>query len=227
MIRRLPAWCLAFTCLWFAGAALAQQTPPADAVQWTDIRTLGLEGQGWQDVKAPFDRLPAKAEGVIPGPVWSLSRHSAGMHVRFLTDATAIHARWTLGSSSLAMPHMPATGVSGLDLYVKLDNGSWRWLAVGKSGAATNEAVLVSGLPEGKREYLLYLPLYNSTQSAEIGVPAGATLEKAGLWGPGERKPIVFYGTSIQHGGCASRPGMVHSAILGRRYHYPHINLGF
>lgn len=228
MIRRSTIPLLLLGCIFSVSRAPAQTAAaPAAAIQWTDVRGLGLEGQGYSDVKAPFDRLPAKAEGVVPDPVWNLSRHSAGMHVRFVTDATTIRARWTVGSSNLAMPHMAATGVSGVDLYVKTDAGTWHWLAVGKPTSVTNDVALVGNLPPGKREYLLYLPLYNSTLSAEVGVPEGCALEKAGPWGPGERKPIVLYGTSILHGACASRPGMVHSAILGRRFHYPHINLGF
>jgi hypothetical protein len=74
---------------------------------------------------------------------------------------------------------------------------------------------------------LLYLPLYNGVNQVEIGLPDGSKLEKADPRGPGERKPIVFYGTSITQGGCASRPGMVHAAIVGRRLNYPVINLGF
>ena len=89
-------------------------------VAFTDINDLGVEGRAWDDRAAPFDRLPAKAAKFVRPAVWSLSRHSAGMAVRFRTDATAIHARWTLTSEALALPHMPATGVSGLDLYVKV-----------------------------------------------------------------------------------------------------------
>ena len=91
---------------------------------WYDARDLGLEGQGWTDLKRPYDRFPGRAEGVIPDPVWSLSRHSAGICCRFVTDSTTISARWSLLSDSLAMNHMPATGVSGVDLYVK-QNGQW------------------------------------------------------------------------------------------------------
>jgi len=69
--------------------------------------------------------------------------------------------------------------------------------------------------------------LYNGTEFAEIGIPSGAKLSKADAWGPGMRKPIVFYGTSIVQGLSASRPGMVHTAILGRRFNWPIINLGF
>jgi lysophospholipase L1-like esterase len=125
------------------------------------------------------------------------------------------------------MPHMAATGVSGVDLYVRTNGGSWRWLAVGQPRRQTNQVVLVKDLSVARREYMLYLPLYNGTASLEVGVPPEAALTTAGPWGPGERKPVVFYGTSIQQGACASRPGMVHSAILGRRFQYPTINLGF
>src|SRR5262249_49006010 len=69
--------------------------------------------------------------------------------------------------------------------------------------------------------------LYNGVSSAEIGLPKGATLAKAPERPKSQQKPIVFYGTSITQGGCASRPGMVHTAILGRRFERPVINLGF
>src|SRR5262249_50683617 len=98
---------------------------------WFDVLHLVVEGKGWKDTKSPFDRLPAKAGKMVRPPGWGLSRHWAGIGVRFVTDATNIDARWTLTSATLAMPHMPATGVSGLDLYVKTDKG-WRWLGNGR-----------------------------------------------------------------------------------------------
>lgn len=200
---------------------------PATGVHWYDVRPLGLEGQGWTDLKAPFDRLPAKAEKTARPPVWGLSRNSTGLCVRFVTDATTIHARWTLTGKNLAMPHMPATGVSGLDLYVKTAAGKWQWVANGRPTAETNTAQLASGLPAGEKEYILYFPLYNGVSSVEIGLPKGTSLKKADDRPKGKDKPIVFYGTSITQGGCASRPGMVHTAIIGRKLDRPVINLGF
>jgi len=199
----------------------------ADSTVWVDVRDLGIEGKGWKDTKAFYDRLPARAESKVREPVWNLSHHSAGMCVRFVTDATTIQARWVLLNSWLYLPNMAATGVSGVDLYVKRENGEWRWLGVGQPTAQTNTVKLAENLMPGKREYLLYLPLHNGVTSLEIGVPSGYSVSNAGAWGPGVRKPIVFYGTSIQQGLCASRPGMVHSAILGRRFQWPTINLGF
>ena len=197
---------------------------------WHDAARLVVEGQAWSAESAPFTRLPHRAEGVVRDPVWRLSRDSAGIAIRFRTDSPRIRARWTLRSSQLAMPHMTATGASGLDLYVRTEDAgqSWRWLGVGMPEKfPDNEAGLVRGLPEGEREYLLYLPLYNGVSLLELGVDEGRRILAAPARSPAARRPLVFYGTSITQGACASRPGMCHAAILGRRLDRPVVNLGF
>src|SRR5262249_19580465 len=102
-------------------------------IVWHDVRTLTVEGRGWpeSELKSPFDRLPAKAEGKVRSAVWGLSHDSAGICVRFSSDSPSIHCRWTVLRSNLALPHMPATGVSGVDLYVNTAAG-WHWLATGR-----------------------------------------------------------------------------------------------
>jgi lysophospholipase L1-like esterase len=217
----LPCWLL----LVAANAQISSNAAP-EKILWSDIKSFDVEGRGWSDTKDFYDRLPAKAESVVRKPVWDLSRNSAGLCVRFVTDATTIHARWALTESWLYLPNMTAIGKSGLDLYVKTETG-WRWLAVGSPSTQTNELSLVKDLIPGKREYLLYLPLYNGTKFVELGISPTNTIEKAPAWGSGERKPIVFYGTSILQGASASRPGMVHSAMLQRKFNWPVINLGF
>jgi len=208
------------------GSAVLAEPVREGKVLWYDVEDLGIEGRGWEETKTFYDRLPAKAFGVVRGPVWGLSLDSAGMCVRFVTDATTLHARWVLRDKNLDMNHMPATGVSGLDLYVKDSDARWHWLAVGRpTQFPTNTAQLVTGLNHEFWEYMLYLPLYNGVSRVEIAIPDGCTLAKAKP--RTNAKPILFYGTSITQGGCASRPGMVHTAILGRWLDYPVINLGF
>lgn len=236
MIRFLLPSLLAILSI-FLQPAVAADPQPLDASEakkaekgetlFFDARKLSIEGQGWDDTTAPYDRLPSKAEGVVRDAVWDLSRHASGIVARFVTDAPTIEARWTLTSDRLQMAHMPATGVSGLDLYVRDDAGKWRWLACARPEGQTNTARLISGIPEGKREYMVYLPLYNGVQSLEIGIPASNWIAPAAERPEERRTPIVFYGTSITHGASASRPGMTHVAILGRRFDRPVINLGF
>ena len=170
----------------------------------------------------------------MPDAVWYLSRNSAGIAVRFVTDATSVACRWKLRSGNLAMPHMPATGMSGVDLYIRMPEErqkppgqQWHWVGAGRPAAQENEVRLAGGIPEGEDEFLLYLPLYNGVNSVEVGVPAEATIAPGPERLGNRARPIVIYGTSITQGGCASRPGMAYPAILGRMLDWPTINLGF
>lgn len=194
------------------------------AIHWHNVQDWGIEGKGWTDTSRYFSRLPEKAKDVVREPVWNLSQHSAGMAVRFVTDAQAIHVKYALYSDRLAMPHMPATGVSGLDLYAQDAEGIDRWAAVVRPSEQHIEQPIAENIREGQRQYTIYLPLYNGVESLEIGVEEGTFFEPVS---PRTEKPIVFYGTSIMHGACASRPGMAIPAILGRRLNRPTINLGF
>jgi len=222
-----PAALLLLTGLALLGPARAQ-APATPAVVWHDVAAWGVEGRGWSDTERPFDRLPTRARGLVRDPVWSLSRHSAGMVARFTTTAPTIHVRYRLLSPSLALPHMPATGVSGVDLYAEDERGRERWVAVARPTAQDVGGRLAEGLdrlPGGApRRFALYFPLYNGVDSLQVGVPAGSGPVQPLAPRP---RPIVFYGTSIMHGACASRPGMAIPAILGRRLGRPTINLGF
>ena len=194
---------------------------------WQDCTRLAaegnimLEGKGWTDLL--YDRLPAKAEGKVTPAVWGLSHDSAGMCFRFETDAETLQVRWTLTKTSLAMPHMPATGVSSVDLYVKAADGRWLFLPrkFGEGVIGTSSTFV---LPAGRKACVLYLPLYNGIKSIELGVPEGRTFSKIHET---RSKPVVVYGTSIAQGGCASRPGLAWIAIAGRNLDVPMINLGF
>ena len=209
-----------------ARAADATETATIE-LTWHDVTPNRIEGQGWTDVKSPFDRLPARAEGMVRPPVWNLSHNSAGLYVDFSTNAPRIAVRWTLNSQTLSLPHMPATGVSGVDLYVRHD-GAWHFLANGQAKEfPDNEAEFAApeASAKGNVSYRLYLPLYNGVKSVEIGVPEGSyfgfSIDLAG------DPMVVVYGTSITQGGCAARPGMAYPSILGRRIDAEFINLGF
>ncbi len=195
-------------------------------VVWYDVRELGVEGKGWEETESYYHRLPAKAKGVVRGPVWNLGTDSAGLCVRFVSDSDRIASNWTLASKSLAMPHFAATGVSGQDLYVR-NGGRWSWIGSVRPEAQSAKSVLAKGIPEGPHEYLLYLPLYNGVESLSIGIAPEAFLAPAPPRSPERAKPIFFYGTSIMQGGCASRPGMAIPALVGRALEWSTINLGF
>ncbi|MCB1062975.1 MAG: SGNH/GDSL hydrolase family protein [Verrucomicrobiae bacterium] len=215
-------------------SASAAEPPVAseDGLVWFNLDDWGIEGRGWpvEDMERRYARLPSKAKGIVRDAVWGLSQDSSGMLTRFQTDASAIHLRYTLRTDRLEMSNMAATGVSGVDLYGLDSENNWRWVSVfrpaaGKDGKNREQhGKLVDGLDPGSRAYTAYLPLYNGIDKLEIGFPVGAEVQPIT---PRTEKPIVFYGTSITHGASASRPGMCHPAILGRRLDRPVINLGF
>ena len=186
---------------------------------------LVIGGKGWDKGIGTYRRLPDAVEGKVPGPVWELSGNSAGLVVAFETDSQWIGLRWRLTSEKLAVPHMPATGISGIDLYGRDDKGKWFFVANGRPEAKENTSSIDTGHTLSEmREYMIYLPLYNGLESLEIGVAEGKKLAQAAR---PKAKPVVYYGTSIAQGACASRPGMAYTAMLGRRLERDVVNLGF
>src|ERR1700704_3448859 len=144
-------------CLLTLGSAplLAQTAAPSPELEWVDAKKLTVEGLGFKDVKSPYDRLPGRAEGVVPPAVWNLSRDSAGALVRFTAATTAIHARWSLTNKSLAAATITAVASSGLDLYARADGGRWHWLGIGRpTQFPDNTDALITGIPAGEREYM-------------------------------------------------------------------------
>lgn len=188
-----------------------------------------VEGQAWPaEVSASYDRFPARAEKTLNPNVWNISHSSAGLYIKFKTNATSIVIRYKV-KGALDMTHMPATGVSGIDLYAIDPNGKWMWAPASHSFGDTIEYrfanINVSSEFSGRDyEYRLYLPLYNTVTWLTIGVPDNSSFHFMPL---SPEKPIVVYGTSIAQGACASRPGMAWTAILQQRLDRPLINLGF
>ncbi|EPR68189.1 putative acetylhydrolase [Cyclobacterium qasimii M12-11B] len=181
-----------------------------------------VHGQGWPGVD--YHRLPADAENKVRKAVWDLSRHAAGVKLRFNTNAEEIKVKYVV-SGAHGKTHMPATGVSGLDLYTR-ESDRWLWVRGHYSFGDTIQYTfpLIADSSTAK-DFDLYLPLYNEVTFLEIGVNEKATFS---FIAPGnEDLPVVVYGTSIAQGGCASRPGMAWTAILERMINKPMINLGF
>jgi len=184
-----------------------------------------IDGRAWHDsLVRLYDRLPARAEKLVRKEVWSLSQNTAGEYIRFVTDASEITVRYTV-SGTRSMNHMPATGVSGVDLYVQDVKNNWHWARGGYSFGDTIVYTFSNiALPAAVKEFRLYLPLYNTVKWMQIGVPVAKAFRPLAV---SKEAPLVMYGTSIMQGACASRPGLAWTNILGRKLNKPVINLGF
>ena len=193
-----------------------------------------IQNQGWtgEERENPYNRFPLRAKDNVRGAVWSLSHHSAGECIVFTTNAKEIHVRYKVGGGKY-MNHMPATGVTGVDLYTKSRNGDELWAApmhysfgdTVKYQFGRGERILdFDANHNHPHTYTLYLPLYNEVKWLEIGVGDGDKFQFEQLRA---ERPVVVYGTSIAHGACASRAGMAWTNILHRRLGRPVLNLGF
>jgi hypothetical protein len=192
------------------------------AVLGPELEICGLPWFGQNS--GEFFRLPAALKDKFPRPVWNLAMSPSGARIRFRTDSTALAVRLEYPSAP-NMNNMHAFGQTGVDLYT---DGAYRSTAIADKDAKPGkvyEHVYFSERPRVWREVTLYLALYKPVKVLGVGVDREARLEKAA--GFAVSKPVVFYGTSITQGGCASRSGMSYQAILGRLLNIDFVNLGF
>lgn len=188
-----------------------------------------VQNQGWtSEIGNTYYRLPDRAFGNVRGPVWNLSRNSSGLAVHFYSNAPEIKVRYVV-EGPLQMHHMPATGVSGLDLYgIDQDGKSRRLFGFFNSNADTVYTRFVNDrmheFHDKGYEFHMYLPLYNGVKQIEIAIPDSCSLS---FIPTSDERPIVLHGTSIEQGGVASRPGMAWPTIVQRSLGFPLVNLGF
>ena len=190
-----------------------------------DASAFPLLGKATQNSATRYERLPDSLRSISRKPVWALGQNSAGLALRFRSNSTTIAAKWEV-LLNRNMNHMTPTGIKGLDLYC-LQDGKWVFVNSGRPSGKVNEAKIISHMKPEEREYMLYLPLYDGVTSLSIGVDSLAEISQPEVNLPIREKPVVFYGTSILQGGCASRPGMAHTNIISRWLNRECINLGF
>ena len=191
-----------------------------------DASNFPLLGRATESAGARYERFPDSLKNISRAPLWNLSRNSAGMAIRFRSNSTTIAAKW-VALFNTHMNHMTDTGAKGLDLYCLQKNGDWRFVNSARPKGKTNQVTIIKNMHPEEREYMLYLPLYDGLISLSIGVDSLATISQPLVDYPIRKNPVVFYGTSILQGGCASRPGMAHTNIISRRLNRECINLGF
>lgn len=172
----------------------------------------------------PYMRMPQEVAKTVSDGVYALSKNTAGIRLRFKTNSPyiAIHAEW---SNRCVMPHMAMCGISGFDIY-KYTNGKQSYLATYIPLVSSKTGF--EGIKEfgsEMTEYILNFPLYNNVDKLYIGVSKEAEFEAPAKYI--NDLPVVFYGSSITQGGCASRPGNCYQNFLSRALNIDYVNLGF
>ncbi len=169
-------------------------------------------------------RLPGKLKDTYRPPVWELAQNPSGGRIRFRTNSSVVAIRLEYPGPPEGA-NMHAFGQTGVDLYA---DGVYRDTAIAGLDAKpgkTIEHTYFKDQPRLDREIILYLPLYIGVKVLGVGLDADAYLQPPKPFAASA--PVVYYGTSITQGGCASRPGMSYQAILGRMLNLDFVNLGF
>lgn len=185
-----------------------------------------VRGRVWQVNDKDYFRLPKIYKEHVRKEVWDISQQSAGLSIAFRSNAKEIKIKYAV-KTSLSMPYMPATGVSGLDLYSIDVDGEQHWCAANMNFGDTITYIyqnLSCSNQQWGDEYHLYLPSQNMVKWLEIGISDKSLFSFIPI---SQEKPIIIYGASIVQGACASRPGMMWTNIIERELEHPVINLGF
>lgn len=203
-----------------------------DGMKTCDINQppFRLYGLSRQDGERDFKRLPHALAASLGNPgIRELYTHTAGLRLRFRTDSRRLILRCTWDVQTV-FPHMPMTGVSCFDLYA-----DGRYCNVLRPGVDADGKALMPpeqgyeasyDFPDSRmRDLVLNFPLYNNITGLSIALEEQASVLPGGEYA--HRSPIVYYGSSITQGGCASHPGNAYPAMLSRRLDADFINLGF
>ena len=191
-------------------------------VRLEPFRLFGL----WHPQEEPvFKRLPDEVAASVNEGVRARYTNTAGGRVRFSTDSLHVAIRAVMPSVTI-FPHMSLAGTSGFDLYVDEPSGCTFFKTFMPPVGMTDGYESVISFPDRRmRQLTIHFPLYNDLDTLYIGLEETATL------GPGAAyrhpTPVVYYGSSITQGGCASRPGNSYEAIIARRLDCDFVNLGF
>jgi len=177
--------------------------------------------------ESEFKRMPDDIAKNVNESVAELYTCTAGGRVRFSTDSPYIVIKAVM-PKIMRFPHMPLTGSSGFDLYFDSPDGmeSTYFTTFVPPYKMTDGYESKKTFTEPGLKYItINFPLYNAVSELYIGLKEGSYVGKGAPY----RKfdPIVFYGSSITEGGCASHPGNVYTNMVGRELNIDTLNLGF
>lgn len=184
-----------------------------------DVR---LDGMPWYEHnRQRMWRLPFELEEVVDKELWETSLGATGARLRFRSDTTTLKIRLAYSEITPAR-NMTRIAKMGFDLYA--DGNYWQSVVPDEKGEMTG--IFFEKTEKKMRNFTIYFPLFYY----EVDILGLYFDEEADILPPAPYSmplPIVFYGTSITHGGCASRPGLTYEAILARELNIDYINLGF
>ena len=183
-----------------------------------------------------FKRIPFDVAEKTSKNVKILHTNTAGARLRFKTDSSYIAVGAIYPKMEFPSPcstALSSAGAHSFDLYVDGKFCRVLWPKDIVQNGSINNFVIHDGQYEGSydfvekkmREITLCFPSFVDISDVYIGLKEASVVEESSDYV--NEKPVVFYGSSITHGACASRPGNTYENILSRRLNMDYVNLGF
>lgn len=191
------------------------------SVQYHDVNNAPFSIHGVFYENGRFRRLPEDVARKVSEDTYILHTNTAGGRVKFVTDSDVIAIKAVMPQMGLH-PNCTFAGSAGFDLYA---NDEYRTTFMPPMDAKDGYESAVYFNKHAEREITINFPLFSDVAALQIGLNEGASLKPSA--GYKHTTPIVFYGSSITQGGCASRPGNIYENIVCRELKSDYVNLGF
>ena len=199
-------------------------------IEWFDAREapFALHGIFFDEGTDRFMRMPYDAADKVSVGVRLGAHIATGGRLRFITDSKYVAIKAVI-PSYFPMNHMPVVGSHGFSLY---SGGRFCGMYTPPNAEivkANPNNLAFQGIryiwSEKACDFDLYFPLYGGVIRLYIGLKKGCVLKAPKAYT--HTKPIVFYGSSITQGGCASRSGNDYVSLVCKWLDSDFINLGF
>ena len=204
----------------------ANEITEGDRIRYTIPHpAFALHGVYYEEESACFVRMPAAVADQVNDGVSVLSKNTAGGRLCFSTDSTSLQLSVAY-NQLINMSHMPLTGSSGFSLFEMTEDGESFVKNLMPISTDLQGFIAETPLRGGKmRDYVLYFPLYNDVKSLTVALDKNALVKP---YRPYRAElPILYYGSSITQGGCASRPDQSYQSLIAKWNQIDYINLGF
>ena len=184
-----------------------------------------------------FKRMPQDVADKVSPNVSKLNLNPAGGRLRFQTDSRFIAIKVKYEKLPSATPRAAALNITGAFFFDLYADGEYRGSFLPMSGNVNTDTVIpsfpvdevfesyINLKSNSMRDIVICFPSFAYISQVYIALEEKAEL-KAGNTYVNE-KPVVFYGSSITQGACASRPGNIYQNLLSQKWNMDYVNLGF
>lgn len=211
---------------------IGNETREEGNITWFSIEDvrIRLSGFAFFEEDHKLERVPNRRKSIfeeINPCLNELGVHTAGGQLAFRSNTSRVFIKAKI-TTLPNMVNMTPVAQCGFDCYIGDNPKNLRFFGITKFDVTKKEYTceVVSKLDTTKvKEFLFHFPLYAGVNEVEIGLDSDAIIEPPT---PYEKEgKLIFYGTSITQGGCASRPGMAYTNYLARKLNLEHCNFGF